>query len=75
MGPLFLRNKADVDVLLNVVADHGLAMTRDALRLTYWRCSESRHFEPAVADESVASDLRDIHRPALDRRASGFCDG
>src|SRR5260370_39606771 len=31
MGPLFLRNKADVDVLLNVVADHGLAMSRDAL--------------------------------------------
>lgn len=31
MGPLFLRNKADVDVLLNVVRDHGLAMTRDAL--------------------------------------------
>ena len=31
--------------------------------------------EPPVADESVASDLRDIHRPGLDRRASGFCDG
>ena len=30
MGPLFLRNKADVDVLLNVVRDHGLAMTREA---------------------------------------------
>ena len=31
MGQLFLRNKADVDVLLNVVGDHGLAMTRDAV--------------------------------------------
>jgi hypothetical protein len=31
MGQLFLRNKADVDVLLNVAADHGLAMTRDAV--------------------------------------------
>src|SRR5207253_10631958 len=44
-------------------------------RLTYWRCSESRHSEAAVADELVASDFRDIHRPALGRRSSGFCDG
>jgi hypothetical protein len=41
----------------------------------FWRCSESRHFEPGVADESVVSDLRDIHRPARGRRSSGFCDG
>ena len=31
MGQLFLRNKADVDGLLNVVGDHGLAMTREAV--------------------------------------------
>ncbi len=31
MGQLFLRNNADVDGLLNVVGDHGLAMTRDAV--------------------------------------------
>jgi len=32
-------------------------------------------FENGVADESVVSDLRDTHRPALGRRSSGFCDG
>jgi hypothetical protein len=31
MGPLFPRNKADANVLLNFVADYGLAMTRDAV--------------------------------------------
>src|SRR5712664_2292826 len=31
MGQLFLRNKADVDALLNIVGDHGLAMTREAV--------------------------------------------
>jgi hypothetical protein len=44
-------------------------------RLTYWRGSESRHFDPAGADESIVSDVRDIHRLALGRRSSGFCDG